>query len=139
VRIVPQADGYYRCYLAGASAAEGALFAESLDELLAPLAAPRYLIPRYVADRPGSALAAARLGLRLALRGGLGGRVVYHAVPGYLAANRDRVAAFERAWWRHVGPGRALYAQEPEAQAILAVQRGADPFDVTAQMRALWR
>jgi superfamily II DNA or RNA helicase len=139
VRVVAQADGYYRCALEEASAAESAAFAEALDEVLAPLAAPRYVVPRYVADRPDSALSAAALGLRLALVGGRGARVVYHAVPAYLAANRERVAAFARAWHHHVSPGEPLYGQDPRAQGILAVQRGADPFAVTSQIRALWR
>jgi hypothetical protein len=60
-------------------------------------------------------------------------------VPAYLAANRARVQAFRAAWHRHVSAGEPLYAQDPRAQAILAVQRGADPFAVTSQMRALWR
>jgi superfamily II DNA or RNA helicase len=139
VHVAAQADGYYRCYLDGASAPESAAFAEALDELLAPLAAPRYLIPRYVADRPESGLSTAALALRLALVGGRGARVVYHAVPAYLAANRERVAAFARAWHRHLSPGEPLYYQDPRAHGILAVQRGADPFAVTSQIRALWR
>jgi hypothetical protein len=139
VRVAAQHDGYYRCYLAGASAEESRLFAEALDEVLAPLAAPRYIIPRYVADAPDSTLAAAALWLRLTVRGGVGARVVYHAVPAYLAANRRRVAAFARAWRQHVNPGEPLYGGDPRAQAILAVQRGVDPFAVTSQIRALWR
>lgn len=139
VRVTIERDGYYRCYLDGASADESRLFAESLDELLTPLAFPRYVIPRYVADVPGSTRAIVALLLREALRGGVGSRVVYHAVPTYLAANRQRVAAFRTAWHRYVSPGEPLYAQDPRALAILAVQRGADPFAVTSQMRALWR
>jgi superfamily II DNA or RNA helicase len=139
VRVAVEQDGYYRCYLEGASPDDSRRFAEALDELLAPLDAPRYIIPRYVADAPDSALATATLLLRQALRGGVGSRVVYHAVPAYLAANRARVQVFRAAWHRHVSPGEPLYAQDRRAQAILAVQRGADPFAVTAQMRALWR
>ena len=139
VRVAAEQDGYYRCYLAGASAEDSRRFAEALDEVLAPLAAPRYIIPRYVADAPDSTLAAAGLWLRLTLRGGVGARVVYHAVPSYLAANRRRVGAFARAWRRHVNPGEPLYCEDPRAHAILAVQRGVDPFAVTSQIRALWR
>jgi hypothetical protein len=64
-------------------------------------------------------------------------RVVFHAVPAYLAANKSRVQAFEAAWHRHVSPGRALYAQDPRAAAILEVQRGENPFATTAQLRTL--
>ena len=36
VHVVMQNDGFYRCYLAGASREDSARFAESMDELLAP-------------------------------------------------------------------------------------------------------
>lgn len=139
VRLVVQGDGYYRCYLDGASLADGRRFAESLDELLAPLGTPRYLIPRYVEDPPRGDAAALLLLLKRSLTRRPGARVVYHAVPAYLAANKQRVEAFAAAWTRHVSPGVPLYAQDPRAQAILDVQQGEDPFKVTTQMRTLWR
>jgi hypothetical protein len=55
-----------------------------------------------------------------------------------MGANRKRVSAFEKAWNRHVSAGSALYFKDPRAKAILAVQRGEDPFAVTTQMRTLW-
>jgi hypothetical protein len=143
VRVVAQSDGFYRCYLAGASAEESRRFAEALDEVLAPLWNPRYLVPRYVAEPPRSTLEALWRYLELSARQTFGvaptGRVVYHAVPGYLAANRERAEAFRIAWNRHVSAGRPLYGQSPAAQAILAVQRGEDPFGVSSQLRTLWR
>jgi superfamily II DNA or RNA helicase len=140
VRVAPQADGYHRCYLDGATADESALFAGALDELLAPLARPRYLIPRDVApERPSSALSAAALALRWAVGGRIGDRVVYHAVPDALAGSRARVDAFERAWHRHVSQGRALFHRDPRAQAVIELQRGENPFAVTSQLRELWR
>jgi hypothetical protein len=136
VRIMPQSDGYYRCYLAGATLADSRLFADALDELLAPLAAPRYIIPRQVVALPHSWLDA--LWLLLPRRTDRYGRGVYHAIPAVLSTNHERAEAFADAWNRHVSPGRPLYCQRPEAQAILEVQRGADPFAVTTQMRLLW-
>ena len=139
VKVVLQEDGYYRCYLAGASLEESRLFVEGLDELLSPLSAPRYIIPRSIADPPRSGLGAALLYLRRSSPGGLGSTVVYHAVPTYLGANKERVGAFRSAWNRFVSPGEPLYYQDPRAQGIIEVQRGANPFDVTTQMRTLWR
>jgi hypothetical protein len=139
VRVVLQEDGYYRCYLAHASREESGMFAASLDELLGPLAAPRYLIPRDVADPPRSALDVLRLAGRLALRGRVGERVVYHAVPAYLGVNAARVRVFERAWRRFVSPGHALYYQNPRAQAILELQAGESPLATTSQLRTVWR
>jgi superfamily II DNA or RNA helicase len=139
IHVVAQADGYYRCYLSGVTQEQSRLFAEALDQLLAPLSTPRYIIPRYIADSPRSPAHALALGLRLALRGRTGSAVVYHAVPDVLARNRTLVAGFERAWNRHVSSGDALFYRSERAQAILAVQGGDDPFAVTSQMRVLWR
>jgi hypothetical protein len=140
VRVVLQDDGYYRCYLAGATREESALFAESVDELLTPLASPRYIMARYIApEPPKSAIGAFALAVRWAVRGRVSERVVYHAVPTFLAANKTRVRAFERAWKAHVSPGTAMYYQDPRAAAILEVQGGENPFAVTSQMRTLWQ
>jgi hypothetical protein len=138
VRIVVQEDGQYRCFLDAATTEESARFAEALDQLLSPLASPRYIIPRYVIAQPSSFFASARLALRLSTGTKRGSTVVYHAVPDWLAANRERADAFARAWNRYVSAGEPLYWNNPTAQAILATQRGDDPFDVTTQMRVLW-
>ncbi len=139
VRLVTQPDGFYRCLLDGASADESALFAESMDELLSPLAAPRYIIPRYVVTPPKSLLRSALLAARLTLGKRRGSAVVYHAIPAWLGANKERATAFGRSWNRYVSAGDPLYWKDPEAQAILAAQHGEDPFEITTQMRALWR
>jgi hypothetical protein len=88
---------------------------------------------------PKSGLAAIGLALRSATRGSVSGRVVYHAVPTFLATNKARVEAFEAAWHQHVSPGAALYCQDPRAAAILDVQRGENPFATTSQIRTLWQ
>lgn len=54
--------------------------------------------------------------------------MVYHAVPAALAGNKRLVAAFEVAWNHWVSAGRAIYHQDPRAQAIIQLQRGEDPF-----------
>jgi hypothetical protein len=59
-------------------------------------------------------------------------------VPAVLGANKTRVQAFESAWNRRVSAGKALYQDDPRAQAIIQLQRGEDPFAVTTQMRTLW-
>jgi superfamily II DNA or RNA helicase len=138
VRVAPQQDGFYRCYLSEASNDEARLFAESLDELLAPLDSSHYIVPRYIPGEPRTPLAALGIALRGAPRRLPTRSVVYHAVPSALGANRERVSAFEKAWNHYVSAGSALYFKDPRAQAILAVQRGEDPFAVTTQMRTLW-
>ncbi len=138
VRVVSQPDGYYRCYLANASLQDSDLFASSLDELMAPLQAPRYIIPRYVVSPPRGVLASVALVVRQFGGSRIGASVVYHSVPSALATHRDRVAQFEAAWNKHVSAGQALFESDPRAQAIIQLQRGEDPFAVTTQMRTLW-
>ena len=46
VRIKPGPDGSYRAYLDGVPGRESALFAAALDEVIAPLGQPRYIVPR---------------------------------------------------------------------------------------------
>ena len=138
VRVATQPDGYYRCYLEGATLQDSNVFATALDELLAPIRSPRWIIPRYVSAPPRNFLGALRL---LAGRLGsnrVGSAVVYHAVPTALGANKARAQAFEAAWNRRVSAGKALFQDDPRAQAIIQLQRGEDPFAVTTQMRTLW-
>ena len=138
LQVVVQDDGYYRCYLTGVDDHASELFATSLDELLSPLIAPRYIIPRYISEPPASVFASLQLGLRYMRSGRTGERVVYHQVPDVLGRNRDLVQHFERAWNRHLSSGTAIFQRSPEAHAIMRVQAGEDLFDVTTQMRSLW-
>ena len=138
VRVTAQPDGYYRCYLAGASLDDSTQFAAALDELLAPLGQPRYIVPRYIQREPRSTLGALAFLVREAESPRWGGAVVYHAVPSALAVNRDRAATFGRAWNRHVSAGEPLFEQDPRAAAVIELQRGEDPFDVLTQIRTLW-
>jgi len=138
VRVVTQPDGYYRCYLEGATLQDSSVFATALDELLAPLQSPRWIIPRYVSAPPRNFLGGLRLLAGRLGRDRVGSTVVYHAVPGLLGANKTRVQAFEAAWNRRVSAGKALFQDDPRAQAIMQLQRGEDPFAVTTQMRTLW-
>ncbi|HEX7491954.1 MAG TPA: DEAD/DEAH box helicase family protein [Candidatus Limnocylindrales bacterium] len=137
VRIVVQPDGYYRCYLDGATREDSRAFTEALDQVLAPLESPRYIIPRRVVDPPLTR----RRAIAFVIRNGLGmpgGRLIYHAVPDFLAANEKRVAAFEQAWDREVRGGGALFYRDPKAVGILAVEQGENPFATESQMRTLW-
>ncbi|GID09511.1 DEAD/DEAH box helicase family protein [Actinocatenispora rupis] len=139
VRVVPGVDGFVRCELAGVPLEQSERFATAVDELLAPLAAPRHLIGRRVVTVPADAPGQFRLAVRTVLRLPVTGAVAWHAVPAWCAANAGRRAAFADAWHRHVGPGVPLAADTPEGRAVLEVFRGADPFAVTAQMRTVWR
>ena len=139
VRVEAQADEGYRARLQEVPAAESALFAEALDEVLAPLSQPRYVIPRLILPPPAGPAAAAGLAVRRLVTGHVPATVVYHAVPTALSGNRKLALAFERAWNARVGPGSVVYAGSPEGTGILAAQRGDDPFALTTQIRTLWR
>jgi len=138
VRVATQPDGYYRCYLEGASLQESSVFASCLDELLAPIESPRWIISRYVSAPPRNLIGGLRLLVGRLARDRVGAAVVYHAVPSLLGANKPRVQAFQAAWNRRVSAGEALFQDDPRAQAIIQLQRGEDPFAVTTQMRTLW-
>ncbi len=139
VRIEAQPDGSYRARLQEVPAAESALFAGALEEVLSPLSQPRYVIPRLILAPPPGRAAAARLALRRLVTGHVPATVVYHAVPTALSGNKKLATAFERAWNDRIGPGAVVYAGSPEGTGILAAQRGDDPFALTTQIRTLWR
>ena len=139
VRVEAQADGGYRARLQEVPEAESALFAEALDEVLAPLSQPRYVIGRLILPPPTGPAAAAGLAVRRLVTGHVPATVVYHAVPTALSGNKKLALAFERAWNARVGPGSVIYAGSPEGTGILAAQRGDDPFALTTQIRTLWR
>jgi hypothetical protein len=139
VRVEAQADGGYRARLQEVPAAESALFAEALDEVLAPLSQPRYVIGRLILAPPAGPAAATGLAVRRLVTGHVPATVVYHAVPTVLSSNKKLALAFERAWNARVGPGTAVWTGSPEGAGILAAQRGDDPFAHTTQIRTLWR
>lgn len=111
------------------------MFATSLDEVLAPLVAPRYVIARYVLQPPTRPY---RQGLAWLAGKAEPNGAVYHAVPTVLGGNADRADAFARAWSRWVSLSDALYAGSPQGAGVLAAQRGADPFDATTVLRLGW-
>ncbi len=139
VRVQPAPDGTYRALLDDVDEAASAAFAEALDEVLAPPAAPRYLVSRLSLHRPADRRGAYRLAVGRLFRRPLPAGESWHAVPAVLAANRARAEGFAEAWSTHVGPTRLLSAASPEGAGVLAACRGADPFAVTTQLRTVWR
>lgn len=139
VRLEPLPDGEYRARLADVTAAESATFASALDEVMSPLANPRYIVPRLFVAPPADKRAARRLARGATADGGVPATVVYHAVPTVLGGNAKLAKVFAAAWRARVSPGEMLYTGSPEGTGILVAQRGDDPFAVTTQIRTLWR
>ncbi|MBO0827322.1 MAG: DEAD/DEAH box helicase family protein [Streptosporangiales bacterium] len=142
VRWNVEPDGSYQVVLddGGTDATEtSARFARALDQAVAPIATPRYVIPRYLLDDPDGDGARMLAGARV-----LFGRLrphaaVWHAVPDDLGVNAGRVRAYARAWRRWISDGEPLYTGSPDGAGVLAAQSGADPFAVTTAMRTSWR
>ena len=117
----------------GASGTEqSAVFAQALAELVAPIGAPRYLVPRYVAED-----VSLLDGLR-PLASYRPDRVVWHPVPTVLGVRAELAQAFADAWMVWVGGGPAIYTGNPEGAGILASCRGTDPWSVTSVLRRSW-
>ena len=51
VEVVVDHEGEYRCLLRDVSEVEAGVFVEALEEAVAPIALPRYLVPRYIRTR----------------------------------------------------------------------------------------
>jgi hypothetical protein len=138
IRIEPGADGYYRCYLPGAPAEAARLFAECVEDLLAPVENQRYVIPRYWAAVPTGAAAQTLFVLR-SVMGGVGlYHAQYHPLPDHFGVNRSRADVFAKHWNRYVSPGKPVYAYSKEAQSLVSAARGADAFGLLCQLRAIW-
>lgn len=107
VNSVQADDGDFYLALSGATFYESSLFADCLNEILAPIDNPRYLIVR-----EGKVL-----GLP---------RDDYHAVPMKLGVKKEFAKEFYLAWNKYVCPTELIYTRTAEGRGIL----------VKAKMRA---
>lgn len=136
VHLEVEPDGEYRVHLAGVPEQQSAVFAAALDEVLAPIASPRYVLPRWVVtDRPRGWRELARIGAGTQVPAD---GVVWHAVPTVLGTRVALARCFAQAWDHWIGGGEPVYTGSPEGAGVLASQRGADPFDVTTVVRRHW-
>jgi hypothetical protein len=125
VHVSARAGGYVRSFLEHASESENALFAEAMAEVFAPLHRPRYVVPRQVDVRRNtwlSWLLPTVIGRFFEDRERQ--TVTLHAVPAALARNKTLVAAFQKRWNEHVGPGEAVYAHRGAGEELVAAARG---------------
>lgn len=139
LRFTPDADGWIRYELGGVPSEQALRFTTVLDELLAPLTEPRYLIGRRILEPPAAPQARMLFAARAVLGLPLPGAVAWHPVPRWFAQNKKRVAALEAAWHRHIGPPRLTRADSPDGQALLELFRGDNPLAITTQLRTTWR
>lgn len=134
VRIDPDGTGAYAVRLDGVPSDAAEHFATALDEVLSPLADPRYLLPRYVVHAAGPGA-----GFRARGRRPVANSVVHHAVPALVGGNRASVDTYATAWHRWVSAGAPCYTRSPEGAGLRAAQAGASPLDAGTQLRLAWR
>ncbi|MDQ4053014.1 MAG: DEAD/DEAH box helicase, partial [Actinomycetota bacterium] len=127
-------DGRLRILLdtGGREERDSAVFAEALAELLAPIAQPRYLVPRYLVGTPGP------VDLLRPLAAYRPEGVVWHPVPSVLGTKAELAQAFAAGWQTWVGGGPAVYTGNPEGAGALAASRGTNPLDATSVLRLSW-
>jgi superfamily II DNA or RNA helicase len=92
--------GMVRCTLDGGTSYEMCVFADALEETLAPIGNPRYLLVRRT-----------RLGLLQ--------RTDYHAAPTAIGRKRELAEAFARAWRKRVGRTELIYTRSVEGRKTL--------------------
>ena len=129
----------YRCSLTGVSEAVSERFATALDEVVSPMAAPRYVVPRWVVDVPAAGPSGLVTGLAAATGLLRPAGEVWHPVPTALGTRADRAQGFAAAWDRWVGGGQAVYTGSPRGEGVLVTHRGSDPFALTTVLRVHWR
>ncbi|MCH6159681.1 DEAD/DEAH box helicase family protein [Streptomyces sp. M600PL45_2] len=134
VSFAPDETGAYRVELDGVPREASALFADALDEVISPLAYPRYVIPRHILPAPTAGAA-----FRALCRRPAANAVVHHAVPASLGENRRLARIFAAAWNTYVSTGTPLYTRSPEGAGVLAAQAGGSPLEVTTAMRMTWQ
>ena len=139
LRITPDADGWIRFELGGVPTEQALQFSAVLDELLAPLTEPRYLIGRKILAPPTTRVARALFAARAVIGLPLPGAVAWHPVPRWFAQNQKRLGALLAAWEQNIGPPRLTRADSPDGQAILELFRGDNPLSIMTQMRTTWQ
>jgi superfamily II DNA or RNA helicase len=132
--IEPRASGYLRCSLQRATPGESALFAEGLDELLGPVAAPRYLVSRLVMEERGD--------LQLTARAMAGRRIAtvrWHAVPADLGRLKPRAETLASSWRAWLGPSRLVFTQRSDERRRALAEALSQDDDSELLLRDVWR
>ncbi|VBA42353.1 hypothetical protein LAUMK13_03987 [Mycobacterium innocens] len=87
-------------------------FTAALDELLAPLTEPRYLIGRKILTPPTGRVARSLFATRAVVGLPLPGAIAWHGVPQWFARRKDRLECLLQSWRQHIGPPRNAVASE---------------------------
>jgi superfamily II DNA or RNA helicase len=134
LEIEPRASGYLRCVLTEATPEESARFADALDELASVADAPRYLVGRPLPDPDATPVTL--LGRVLRRQPPFPAR--HHPVPKDLGRNKERAAAFERAWAKHVGGGQLVFTQRTDEGRRARAEAAAHDGGYETLLRDIW-
>lgn len=133
VAAVVDAQGAYRLRMNTPDDAVAAAFTEAVDELLAPIATPRYLVARHTppaaSRRSGWAVLFGRH--RPVAR-------TWYPMPAEFARTKAGRAAFAEAWRRWIGPGDMVDTRTPEGEAALLACAGLAAESVHSVVRSAW-
>jgi len=130
LHIEERAGGYVRAFIENASDDDSRLFNTSLEEVLAPLDRPRYVIRRFVDYRIDTWLS--RLlpeVLGRYFRRKRSAMEMVHALPRALAKNKQLAAIFGKHWNAHVSKGQPVFVRSQEGKRLVehALQEGRTP------------
>jgi hypothetical protein len=142
LEVTERADGYYRIRLETDSEKDIRLMSVSIQELFAPIADQRYIIPRTECELVQNWFT--RLLPKVLHRYVCRKRdhvAVYHPVPEALGDTREHADAFTVRWNRHVSPGKAVYTRRGEGERILvsARQKSRKVMAARAKLKSVWR
>jgi hypothetical protein len=98
-------DGVYSVYLKGANQHDGNLFVSLLEEIIAPINNPRYILEL-------TSITKKFFGYRN-----------YYTVPLRLGKNKKDAAAFYEYWQKHIGGAKLLYTRTREGRKTLLKAR----------------
>nr|WP_294946747.1 DEAD/DEAH box helicase family protein [uncultured Mucilaginibacter sp.] len=97
--------GTIDCHLRGGSTYESSAFINMLQEIIAPIDNPKYVI------------------VRKSLLARFIKQKDFHAVPEYIARNKDFATYFARQWEKHVGTCELIYTRTVEGRKMLVKSR----------------
>lgn len=120
--VVGENNGVWYVALSEGSFIERSLFADCLNEVLAPIERPRYLITRVVRRKRGNG-------------------IDYHAVPAVLGIRAERAEAFLRAWHKHVAKAELIHTRGEDGREVLLKARSrsfANAYERAARRMDRW-
>jgi len=122
VRIQKSSADRCEVFVEGASPEESQTFINAYSQIFEPIQEPRYLVSRELAEMPDT-FWRPFLTVLQKVWGPTLPKMVYHAVPDVLAANKKRAEIFASQWQHYVGGGELVYTRTEAGRKILTEAR----------------